>query len=560
MRKTIAGMFVFAAVILAFSLQSFSHASSFAAEQEKMSEKHKKWLDEEVIYIISKNEKDVFKSLATFEQRDEFIRKFWERRDPTPRTPFNEFKEEHYRRIEFVNRQYFEGTAGWRSDRGRVYIMFGPPDFFETNPGGGRGFLFGVSGPTAEFPSEVWTYRYIPGLKMRQTRIDFTFVNYYNSGKYQLVSNSSLANALRNTSIEGSRDVGYESHDVQVPGSTNKNLLVNPLEQLTMMAELTKSRGEVFEEMERSARVRKLKGIVDTRESLYQMPFDVNQAYFMGENKTVKVPISIEIAGKDVAFNKDGDRYKGAVNFHVEVKEDDRTVYQSSERLEMNLLEQTFQQRLTDTYQYKHRVTLLPGEYWLHLVVWDENDNKVGHLDKKISVPEMSGDTFSLSDIVLARSLNVVQKEKPKTVDANNIQVLKELSESGLKVPDKVAIEKKREAPFTFGNIVIEPNTTGAYSTNQEFVFFYQVYGTAFDQKAKRSKVKILHQIEKGGVVVATIDKPQEVHLLDKDAVIDGGARYNLSGLRPGTYTVVARVTDLVTGKTLEKRANFRIK
>jgi len=560
MRKIIKCVPLFITLSLVFSINSFSHKTSLAADEEGMSEKYRKWLDEEVVYIISKNEKDVFKSFSTDEQREEFIKKFWKRRDPTPSTPFNEFKEEHYRRIEFANQRYFEGTAGWRSDRGRVYIMFGPPDFFETNPGGGRGFLFGVEGPTAEFPAEVWTYRYIPGLKMRQTRIDFTFVNYYNSGKYQLVSNTSLANALRNTSIEGSRDVGYESHDVQVPGSTLKDLAVNPLEQLTMMAELTKSRGEVFEEMERSARVRKLKGIVDTRESLYEMPFEMSQSYFKGENETTKVPISVEIAGKDVAFNKDGDRYKGAVNFHVEVKDSEKTVYQSSERLEMNLLEQTFQQRLGDTYQYKHRVTLLPGEYWLHLVVWDENDNKVGHVDRKISVPEISGDNFNLSDIILARSLNIVEKEKPKTVDAKDIQVLEKLAQSGLKVPDKVAIEQKKEAPFTFGNIVIEPNTTGEYSPNQEFIFFYQVYGSTFDQVAKRSKVKIVHEIEQNGVMVDTIDKPQEVHLLDKGAVIDGGARYSLADLKPGRYAVVARVTDLVAGKTLEKRRDFTIK
>jgi len=560
MRKTIMCMLLFVALTFVLSIHSFSYTASLAAEEEKMSKKHKKWLDEEVVYIISKNEKDVFKSFSTGEQREEFIRKFWTRRDPTPSTPFNEFKEEHYRRIAFANKRYFEGTAGWRSDRGRVYIMFGPPDFFETNPGGGRGFLFDVSGPTAEFPAEVWTYRYIPGLKMRQTRIDFTFVNYYNSGKYQLVSNPSLANALRNTSIEGSRDVGYEAPNVAIPGSTDKNLMVNPLEQLTMMAELTKSRGEVFEEMERSARLRKLRGVVDTRESLYEMPFQMSQAYLKGENETTNIPISVEIAGKDVAFAKDGDRYNGTINFHIEVKDSKETVYQSSERLVMSLMEQTFQQRLSDTYQYKHRVTLLPGEYWFHVVVWDENDNKVGHADKKITVPEISSDSFSLSDVILARSLNIVQKEKPKTVDSKDIQALEKLAQSGLKVPDKVAIEKKKEAPFTFGNIMIEPNTSGEYSTNQEFVFFYQVYGAAFDQEARRSKVKIVHQIEKGSVVVATIGKPQEVHLLNKDAVIDGGARHNLSNLEPGTYTVVARVTDLVAGKTLEKRADFKIK
>ncbi len=152
------------------------------SKRPALSEKYKKWLDEEVVYIISENERDVFRSLRTDAERENFIKMFWKRRDPTPETPINEFREEHYRRIAFANDTYFEGKAGWRSDRGRVYIMFGPPDFFETNPGGGRGFLLGTNAPTAEFPSEVWTYREIPGLKLQESRVDFTFVNYYAAG------------------------------------------------------------------------------------------------------------------------------------------------------------------------------------------------------------------------------------------------------------------------------------------------------------------------------------------------------------------------------------------
>ena len=119
---------------LVLSLRLLSAPAVYPAEKEEMSKEHKKWLDEEVVYIISQNEKEVFKSFTTSGQREEFIDSFWKRRDPTPDTPHNEFNEEHYRRIEYVKQRYFEGTAGWRSDRGRVYIMFGPPDFFETNP------------------------------------------------------------------------------------------------------------------------------------------------------------------------------------------------------------------------------------------------------------------------------------------------------------------------------------------------------------------------------------------------------------------------------------------
>ena len=137
-------------------------------------------------------------------------------------------------------------------------------------------------------------------------------MNYYNSGKYQLVTNPALANALRNTSI-ASRNIGFEDPSGAIPGETDRNLSVNPLEQLQMMAELTKSRGEAFEEMTRSARLRKLKGIVDARESLSEMPFFFKEYFFLGKNNRTSIPISIEIAGKDVEIKKESDRYNDAV-------------------------------------------------------------------------------------------------------------------------------------------------------------------------------------------------------------------------------------------------------
>ncbi|MGQ9638229.1 MAG: GWxTD domain-containing protein [Thermodesulfobacteriota bacterium] len=529
---------------------------------DDMSKEHRRWLEEEVVYIISEKEKEVFKGLTTSEQREEFIKSFWKRRDPTPDTPLNEFREEHYRRIKYANEKFFEGTAGWRSDRGRVYIMFGPPDFLETNPGGGRGFLFGIDGPTAEFPSEVWTYKYIPGLKTRMSRVDFIFVNFYHSGKYQLVSNPSLANALRNTSIERSRDVGYENPDTLVPGSTEKDLPVNPLEQLQILAELTKSRGEVFEEIERSARLRKLRGIVEARESFNEMPFAMRESFLYGNDTLTSVPISVEIAGKDVAFVKKGDRYSGTVNFHIEIKTGGATIYRSSEQLVMNLREQTYQSRLTDYYQYKHRIALNPGEYSLHIVVWDEYDDKIGHMEKNISVPRISGQSFGLSDIILARSIRFIEESRRAEVESKEIQAFETLARSGFKVPEKVEIKLAKEDPFTFGNIEINPNTQGDYFMNQELVFFYQIYAPTFSAEEKMAKLRIVHQIEKSGVVIETIDKPQEIFIEESQraAYLNSGARYDLKDFVPGTYAVVARVTDLVSGQTIEKKAYFKIK
>ena len=89
----------------------------------------KKWLQEEVVYIITPKEKEVFLELETDRQRALFTEAFWKQRDPTPGTPENEFKTEHYRRIEYANKKFGVGSpkAGWRTDRGRIYIILGEP-------------------------------------------------------------------------------------------------------------------------------------------------------------------------------------------------------------------------------------------------------------------------------------------------------------------------------------------------------------------------------------------------------------------------------------------------
>src|SRR5580704_5689927 len=127
---------------------------------------YKKWLDEDVAWIITDEERRAFKQLSNDEERDQFIVAFWQRRDPTPDTEENEFKEEHYRRIEYANEHYAAGIAGWRTDRGRIYIMYGPPDEISGNPGGGaydRPIDEG-GGSTSTYPFEDWRYRYLEGL------------------------------------------------------------------------------------------------------------------------------------------------------------------------------------------------------------------------------------------------------------------------------------------------------------------------------------------------------------------------------------------------------------
>jgi len=138
-----------------------------------------------VPYIITDAERETFLKLSTNEEREQFIENFWLRRDPTPDTPENEFKEEHFRRIAYANEHFASGKPGWKTDRGRIYIIWGKWDDLEQHPSGGnynRPFDEG-GGSTSTFPFEVWTYHYLEGIG---SNIKIEFVDSSGTNDYHL--------------------------------------------------------------------------------------------------------------------------------------------------------------------------------------------------------------------------------------------------------------------------------------------------------------------------------------------------------------------------------------
>src|SRR4249919_2655922 len=146
------------------------------AVRQELKGAFKTWLEQDVTYIISDEERKSFKSLSNDEERESFIENFWLRRNPNPDSPDNEFREEHYRRIQYANDHYAAGKPGWKTDRGHVYIAFGAPDSIEAHPSGGayQRPLDEGGGETATFPFETWHYRYLQGIG---DNIDLEFVD-----------------------------------------------------------------------------------------------------------------------------------------------------------------------------------------------------------------------------------------------------------------------------------------------------------------------------------------------------------------------------------------------
>src|SRR5438132_11167635 len=158
---------------------------------------YKDWLDKDVAYIITDEERKAFKKLETDDEREHFIEEFWRRRDPDPDTDENEFREEYYERIAYANEHYASGIPGWKTDRGRIYITWGKPDEVETHPSGGAydRESYEGGGSTSTYPFERWFYRYLPGVG---SGVEIEFVDPTGSGEYRIARNPDEKDAMLN--------------------------------------------------------------------------------------------------------------------------------------------------------------------------------------------------------------------------------------------------------------------------------------------------------------------------------------------------------------------------
>jgi GWxTD domain-containing protein len=160
--------------LLAALILMASAAVALAAWQTEAptQSRYKKWLNEYVAYIIEDAERAAFERLSSDADRDKFVAQFWERRNPTLGASTNKFKEEHYRRMAYANEHFASAVPGWKTDRGRIYIVYGPPDEIEVYP------------RTAQNPPgiEIWAYRHVEGGGTRS----FTFLDRAGNGDYRL--------------------------------------------------------------------------------------------------------------------------------------------------------------------------------------------------------------------------------------------------------------------------------------------------------------------------------------------------------------------------------------
>src|SRR5271154_1427079 len=281
--------------------------------QKELETPYKKWLNEDVGYIISDEEKQAWKRLATDDERQQFIEQFWLRRDPTPDTEENEFKEEHYRRIAYANERFASGIPGWKTDRGRIYIVYGPPDEIDDHSSGGsydRPIEEG-GGTTSTFPFVDWTYRYIEGVG---SNIKIEFVDPSMSGEFRMTMDPSEKDAL--TYVPGAGLTLAEQM-----GLSDKSARFNNTDGTHMGAPIsgnTQDRPASYNEFERlnqfaklqqppPVKFKDLEAAITSRITYNVLPMQVRIDYVRVTEASVMANITLQFENRDLEFKlKDG--------------------------------------------------------------------------------------------------------------------------------------------------------------------------------------------------------------------------------------------------------------
>ena len=502
-----------------------------------LSKYYKEWLDKDVTYIITEDERSLFKSLKNDEERESFIQQFWDRRNPDPRSDYNAFKEEHYRRIAYANQHFTSGVPGWRTDRGRVYITWGEPTRRETHPTGGQYYRTWREGggQTSRYPWEDWWYRHIDGIG---DDIELLFVDSSISGEYRLAMYGDEADALLNVEGMGQtlaeqmgladkRDRAYfnpsgwyDSDNPQSPGSRVKDAPFTRMEQYFNVQRPPKIK---FED---------LKSVVTTNITYNALAFDVRTHYLrLSENK-VLVPITIEISNAELEFKKEKEFNRAKINVYGIVTGLTNKVHAEWEDvIEREFLDIYFDQAKEKTSTYQRIVSLPPGQrYKVDLVLKDVNSKRVGFINLGISVPKYGDPGLQSSTIILASNI---------TGAPANATTLEQ---------------------YVIGDMRVVPKVKAEYLPSQNLVSYMQIYGMEIDQTTQNPSLEVEFVVKKNGKVLETVENSSvnsDQFYYGQRVVLVG--KIPIGSLSPGEYQLEIRVLDKISNNRLTTTTDFTV-
>jgi GWxTD domain-containing protein len=495
---------------------------------------YKKWLDEDVTYIITEEERRAFKGLKTDEERENFIEQFWLRRDPTPDTEENEFKEEHYRRIAYANEHYASGIPGWKTDRGRMYITFGPPDDIESHSSGGayqRPIEEG-GGETSTYPFEDWNYRYIEGVG---SNIKIEFVDPTMSGEYHMTMDPSEKDALLmvpNAGLTLFEQMGLSNKTARFNNTDGTHDAYSPFANSENMNEFT--RLEQFAKLQQAPKVKykDLEAIVNTKITYNILPLKVRADFIPLTESTTLANITVQLENKDLQFEDKNGVSKAAVNMFGRITSMSRRVVNTFEEpvtveAPTAMLEaQTRRQSL-----YQKSVPLAPGMYRLNVVVKDMVGGNMNNYELAMHVPHLEEEKLASSSVILA---DLIEKMPSRSVGMGQ---------------------------FVIGDYKVRPRVNDTFRREEKLGIYTQLYNFAADATTKKPNGTVEYEVVKNGTNQKVLDYTEEIGSMQgvSQRRVTIEKILPLKDLAPGQYTLRLKVVDRTNNQTLTPAATFTV-
>lgn len=500
----------------------------------ELKQAYKKWLENDVAYIITNEERKAFKALATDEERENFIESFWRRRDPDPDTEENEYREEYYERIAYTNEHFSSGIPGWKTDRGRIYIAWGKPDSVEAHPSGGaydRPSYEG-GGSTTTYPFEVWFYRHLEGVG---DGLEIEFVDPTGTGEYRMARDANEKDALRTVpgaGLTASEQLGLTNKADRNNGTNGGAPLNYMREQDTPFRRL-----EIQNNLQRPPAVKfsDLQGIAggDSGSVLDKDPllFDVRVDFFRQSDDRVITTFTIQTNNRELSFEDAGGLLTAKMNVFgriTAVSGKRSGIFEDSVTANATASELAEMQDRKSVYQ--KAIALTPGTYKVDVVVRDVKTGNKGIVNQGFIVPRYDEKKLSTSTMVLTSKLR-------PTTDRDIGQM------------------------FVIGNAKVIPNLSGVYKQGQEVGIYLQVYNSEIDQTTLRPAVDVQYILSKDG-------KELMRQAEDWSGLSDSGQRLTLArllpttGFAPGDYEIKVLIKDRVRTEgqqLIENKGKFTI-
>lgn len=495
---------------------------------------YRQWINEDVVYIISPDERNAFLQLDTNEEREQFIEQFWLRRSSNPDLPDNDFKEEHYRRIAYANEHYASGIPGWKTDRGRLYIMWGPPDETDSHPMGGtydRPMEEG-GGSTTTYPWETWRWRYLEGIG---ENVIIEFVDTTGSGEYHMTMDPSEKDALLHVPGAGLsllESMGMASKTDRFTRSDGTNLptalggtpaSMDEFNRLELYAKIQKPPDVKFKDLE---------AIVTARIIRDQLKFAWRTDFMKVTNDTVLVPITIQVPNSQLSFQAKDGIHSATMNVFMRVSSLTGRIVQTNEApVSKDFPDSLFQQSMKMQSIYQAAVPLRPGLYRLDIVVKDVQSGNVGVVNTRLAVPRYEDDKLDASTLILADQLEHVPAKQIGT------------------------------GQFVLGSTKVRPRLESDFTTADRLGIYLQVYNLKPDEKTHKSNATFQFTIKKGNQTVPDMQfklTSEEMKQTGDQVTIERWLP--LASLVPGKYTLQVDAKDDIANQSISKSADFTVK